>query len=367
MCCGVQPAWYTTNCMPGNCRDTATMSRGWFQVLSKLSSGSPLCAHTTFTPRSCACWTTGSPTAGSSRSKPRPPGPQAVYTLNADTRRVSAVAVMPSSRSASEPEVGRHHVLQQQPALASPGERAGELPGVVGGVERQRIVGFTGAGQVRQQRHGGVAGQEHVVQVHGPVHAGQGVGRGTVRRHHAQHQPQGVRRGGPPRQRRHDVMGVHIDDELAPAAQRLPAPGQLLRRRRPVAAARRRRPGRGPRRAVSLRRARREVDRGQQGRHAPRGLQEQPPVHGQRVRRRGRPVQHRPSKPHVGRRSPRAARTPRSTPAPAPAAAGRHRHRPPCTQYRPALPALTGSSRHSGDRASRPPHTAASPDRPGIA
>src|SRR6266852_2415672 len=92
--------------MPENCRDTAPMSRGWFQVLSKLSNGSPLFAHKTFTPRSCACWTTGRPTAGSSRSNPCPPGPQAVYTLNADTRRVSAVAVMPSNRSASDPKLG---------------------------------------------------------------------------------------------------------------------------------------------------------------------------------------------------------------------------------------------------------------------
>src|SRR5262249_60260705 len=47
-------------------------------------------------------------------------------------------SVMPSRRSASDPKFGRHHVLQQQPARACPGERAGQAPGSVAGRDRKR-------------------------------------------------------------------------------------------------------------------------------------------------------------------------------------------------------------------------------------
>src|SRR5579862_5070282 len=103
---GSHAAWNTTNCMSGNCRDTATMSSGPLYAGSKWTSGRPLWATSTRTPMSWACWTMGNPIDGSSSDHPWAAGLHAVYTLNALSTPEAAAAVMSSRHAASGPTLG---------------------------------------------------------------------------------------------------------------------------------------------------------------------------------------------------------------------------------------------------------------------
>src|SRR5260370_15610178 len=83
-------------------------------------------------------------------------------------------------------------------------------------------------------------------------------------------------------------MGMYVDDELAAAAQRMLAGGQILRRRNAVAAAWPRAGQPSARTAACG-----DIDRGEQGGHPAGRLQEPPPVDAQPVRGPGSPGKHR--------------------------------------------------------------------------
>ena len=105
------------------------MSSGWLKAGSKFTSGSPLWATKTLTPRSCACWTVGRPMVGSSSENPCPVGLQAVYTLNAEGGPDCTALDISSSVAPSGSDVGGDDVLHQQPAGAAMGEPGRDLLG----------------------------------------------------------------------------------------------------------------------------------------------------------------------------------------------------------------------------------------------
>ena len=191
-------------------------------------------------------------------------------------------------------EVGCENILQEQAGSPVPCQARGELPGAFGVGEGDRVIGLTGAGHVGEQRNGGVAGEEHVVQIRAAVHAGQRVRGCAVRRDHAEDELECVRRGSPPWQVRHHMMGVDVEDELAAAAQRVLASRDLLRSRNPVAATAVPASQAAPRPGAA-----RGVDRAEQGSHSARALQEPPTVHADPARRGIRSREHLLSEPDV--------------------------------------------------------------------
>ena len=95
--------------------------------------------------------------------------------------------------------------------------------------ERDRRVGVTGVGHVGEQRDRGVAGEEEVVQVVRTVEALELVGGVACRRYEIADHRDRLGRVGPPRARRHHVMGVHVDDQLAVRAEHRLARGGVER------------------------------------------------------------------------------------------------------------------------------------------
>ena len=125
------------------------------------------------------------------------------------------------------------------------------------------------------------------MQISAAIYARQRVRRGAVRRNHIQHKPERVRSHLAPGQSWHDVMGMYVDDELAPTVQCVLAGRQILRRRNAVAAAWPR-AGQAPPRTA----ARGHIERREQGGHPAGRLQESPPVDAQPVRGQGGPRKH---------------------------------------------------------------------------
>ena len=112
------------------------------------------------------------------------------------------------------------------------------------------------------------------------------VGGRAVAAHHAEHEADGVGCVLAPRAVRHHVVRVHVEDELAPAAERVLARGDLGRGRHRERSTRTGRRGRRARTGRSRRRrstargaAARDVDRREHHRDPARGLQEAAPVH----------------------------------------------------------------------------------------
>ena len=157
--------------MSGNWREIATMSSGWLNAGSKFTSGSPLWATKTLTPRSWACWTVGRPMAGSSNENPWAVGLQAVYTLNADGGPDCTALDISSSVAPRGPTFGAMMFSTNSrlaPPWASPAVICWVLRASgkgIGRVRRPRV------GDVGQHGHGGIAGQEQVVQVRGAIDA----------------------------------------------------------------------------------------------------------------------------------------------------------------------------------------------------
>ncbi len=113
-------------------------------------------------------------------------------------------------------EVRGEDVVQQDPGPPSHGERVGELLGLpLLGPRHGRVHG-AGVGHVRQQRHGGVAGQEHVVQVRGAVHAPERIRFRAAGRDQTEDHVGDAQRVLAPRPVGHDVVGVDVEDELVP-------------------------------------------------------------------------------------------------------------------------------------------------------
>ena len=98
--------------------------------------------------------------------------------------------------------------------------------------ERDRRVGRSRVRDVGQHGHRGVAGQEDVVQVVGPVDAVELIGVGAAGGEHGEHERGRVRSVVDPGSGRDDMVGVDVEDEL----RSRPAPAR--RRRCPLAAAR---------------------------------------------------------------------------------------------------------------------------------
>src|SRR5689334_16333057 len=95
------------------------------------------------------------------------------------------------------------------------------------------------------------------------------------------------------------MVGVHVEDELTPAAKDGLAFGKLFRRRQGVAASRGRPAGAAGLTWPALPGAGSEVDRREERGHPAGGLQEQPPVHGQRGRGCAGPAVRGPGQPGV--------------------------------------------------------------------
>ena len=117
-------------------------------------------------------------------------------------------------------EVRRDHVVDEYARRAAMGELGGELlgPELVG--ERNRRVGGSRVRHVGQHRHCGVARKEEIVEIRGAACALEPVRR-AARGDHAEHELHGVGRVLRPGTVGHDVVGVHVDDELAVAAERV--------------------------------------------------------------------------------------------------------------------------------------------------
>ena len=113
------------------------------------------------------------------------------------------------------PEVGRHDVLQKEPRCAASGLLDHELAGGVCVGEGESVGRFTGARQVGEKCDGGVARQKDIVNVRGLVDARERIRRHAMGRQHVEHQLHGLGRLRAPRQARHHMVGVHVEDELS--------------------------------------------------------------------------------------------------------------------------------------------------------
>ena len=127
-------------------------------------------------------------------------------------------------------EVRRDHVVHEDTRRAAVGELRGELLGAELIGERKRRVGRAGVRDVGEHRDRRVAREEEVVQVRGAVRALELVRR-AARRDHAEHELHGLGRVLGPRSVGHHVVRVHVDDELAVAAERVLARLDLVRGR----------------------------------------------------------------------------------------------------------------------------------------
>ena len=149
--------------------------------------------------------------------------------------------------------------------------------------ERDRGVGRSRVRDIRQHRHGRVAGQEDVVQVAGPVHAIELGAVGAAGGEHGQHERRRLRGIVDPGPGRNHMVRVDVEDELR-AGQGLLTRRRVLRRRHvePAALPRggRRLRMRGRRRAATG-----ELEGGERRRHRAGSLQESPPVHASPPRR----------------------------------------------------------------------------------
>ena len=166
------------------------------------------------------------------------------------------------------------------------GELRGEMLGSELVAEGNRRVVGTGVGNVGEHRDGRVAREEQIVQVRGAARALERV-RGAARGNHAEHELHGVGGVLGPRPVGHHMMRVHIDHELAVAAERVFARLDFVGWRHRVGAAgtrgRRARSCRTVRRRsrARCRRAarRRQIDGGEHRRDPARRLQEAAPIH----------------------------------------------------------------------------------------